>query len=109
LRIGDGQLAATERPGQPPFATFAYGNMVAAFISRSPQPRWRTPDGAEQVVRVDVGRLQFLRGDKNWLVVILRDAQAPAVFRLGDGAVRTVVTEIHARSGIPVQRVAGRN
>jgi serine/threonine-protein kinase len=107
LRLGDGQLTVMGRD-RSPLVTAPYGAMAAAFISKSLQPRWRMPDGSDVGGRVDVGRA-FFRGPtvKNWLIVIVRN-QPPIVLRLSDDVVRTVVTELNARSGVPVQRVVPR-
>jgi hypothetical protein len=110
LRLGDGQLSVLDRGNRSPIVSVPYSSVLAAFISRSPQPRWRAPDGSEVGGRVDMGGLGFLgknKGERNWMIVIPRDQQ-PVVIRLSDEIVRTVITEFNTRSGIPVQRFIQR-
>jgi hypothetical protein len=109
LRLGDGQMILFDRGNRTPFVTVYYSAMQSAFISRGPLPRWKAPDGTDVVGKIDPGRFSFLSRDRdrNWLVVIPQ-GQQPIVIRLSDAQVREVVTELHTRSGIPVQRVVSQ-
>jgi hypothetical protein len=51
---------------------------------------------------VDLGKLGFLRGDRNWLI-LLTDAD-PVILSVEDGQLRQVSQAIEARTGRTVQR-----
>jgi eukaryotic-like serine/threonine-protein kinase len=109
LRLGNGQIAVLDRSAGSTIVSVPYASIIAAFVSRGRQPRWRRPDGTEGGGVVEPGRLGFLkaRPDRNWLTLMARN-QMPVVIRLEDGAVRTVVMGVNSRTGIPVQRVLPR-
>ena len=64
--------------------------------------KWKTPDGKEAVVSVDLGKMSFFRGERNWL--ILTTQGAPVFIRFEDGDLRTVLPAVQERSGVKVQR-----
>jgi hypothetical protein len=102
LHLADGQIRVLERSGGAAIAAVPYTALVAAFYSRSKQPRWRNPDGTEGLSKVDLGRLGFMRAERNWLV-LLTNAE-PVVLRIDDGNLNNILPAVHERTGIQVQR-----
>jgi hypothetical protein len=101
LRIGNGALAMGDSP-EAARVLSSLGDVRAIFYSRSRQPRWRDAAGEEAGSRVDLGRLGFLRGDRNWLI-LLTDGD-PVILSVEDGQLRQVSQAIEARTGRTVQR-----
>jgi hypothetical protein len=52
--------------------------------------------------RADLGRMGFLRGDRNWLILLT--SGEPIILRLEDAALRTVLPAIEERTGKKIQR-----
>ncbi len=82
LTLAGDHLSVLDRSGKAELSTLPYASIVQAFFSRSKQPRWKGPDGKEQVVSVDLGKLSFFRGERNWL--ILTTQADPVFIRFGD-------------------------
>jgi eukaryotic-like serine/threonine-protein kinase len=101
LRIGDGTLAMGDSSDTARVLS-SLGNVRAIFYSRSRQPRWRDTEGREAGSRVDLGKMGFLRGDRNWLI-LLTDGE-PVILSVEDGQLRQVSQAIEARTGRTVQR-----
>ena len=79
-----------------------FGSIAQAFYSRSKEPKWKGPDGREQSVNVDLGRMSFFRGERNWLIVSTTDA--PIFVRFDDAQLRKALATFEERTGVKVQR-----
>ena len=82
--------------------SLANGAVTGIYYSRSRQPRWRDASGQTVESKLDLGRLGFLRGDRNW--VILLTAGEPVILRIEDAALRTVLPALQERTGQQIQR-----
>jgi hypothetical protein len=82
--------------------SLANGAVTGIFYSRSKQPRWRDASGQTVESKLDLGPLGFLRGDRNW--VILLTAGEPVILRIEDSAMRTLLPALQERTGKTVQR-----
>jgi hypothetical protein len=76
--------------------------VLGAFYSRSRQPKWKDADGKEVESRVDLGRLGFFRGDRNWLIVLTRSE--PLIIRIEDSDLKTVLPAFTEHTGVAVRR-----
>jgi hypothetical protein len=102
LNLAGDHLSVTERSGDTEILSLPYRSIVAAFYSRSKQPRWQGPDGQESTADVDLGRLGFFRGERNWL--IFTTATEPVFIRFEDRDLQTVLATVQERTGRPIQR-----
>jgi hypothetical protein len=102
LQLTDNRMAVLDREGGTPIISVPYSAVVGAYYSRSKQPRWKDADGKEVEGKIDLGRLGFLRGERNWL--ILMTSSEPLIMRLEDSGLRTVLPAFQERTGIKVQR-----
>ena len=75
---------------------------IGAFYSRSKQPKWRDADGKEVESKVDLGRMGFFRGDRNWLILLT--AGDPLIIRLEDSNLKAVLPAVQERTGVAVKR-----
>jgi hypothetical protein len=76
--------------------------VLGAFYSRSKQPKWRDADGKEVESKVDLGRMGFFRGDRNWLILLT--AGDPLIIRLEDSNLKAVLPAVQERTGVAVKR-----
>jgi serine/threonine-protein kinase len=102
LQLADNRMAVLDREGGTPIVSVPYSAVVGAYYSRSKQPKWKDADGKEVESKIDLGRLGFLRGERNWL--ILMTGSEPLIIRLEDSGLRTVLPAFQERTGIKVQR-----
>ena len=102
LQLTDNGMAVLDREGGTPIISVPYSAVVGAYYSRSKQPRWKDADGKEVEGKIDLGRLGFFRGERNWL--ILMTSSEPLIMRLEDSGLRTVLPAFQERTGIKVQR-----
>jgi len=79
-----------------------FASIAQAFYSRSKEPRWKGPDGKEQSANVDLGRMSFFRGERNWLIVTT--SGEPVFVALEDAQMRTTLASFEERTGVKVQR-----
>ncbi|MDQ3149158.1 MAG: hypothetical protein M3Q38_04445 [Chloroflexota bacterium] len=79
-----------------------FASIAQAFYSRSKEPKWKGPDGKEQSVSVDLGRMSFFRGERNWLIVTT--SAEPIFVRFEDAQMRTTLASFEERTGVKVQR-----
>lgn len=79
-----------------------YSSVLQAFYSRSKQPRWKGPDGKEAVASVDLGKMSFFRGDRNWLILTTR--AEPVFIRFEDAALKAALPAVEERLGVKIQR-----
>ncbi len=102
LRLTGDHLTVLDSAGKAEILSLPYSSIVQAFYSRSKQPRWKGPDGKEAVASVDLGKLSFFRGDRNWL--ILTTQTNPVFIRLEDSGMRTILPAVQERTGLKIQR-----
>jgi serine/threonine-protein kinase len=102
LHVGGGQVALMPPGGGAPIVSLPINAVSAIFYARSKQPKWRDASGKEVESRIDLGRLGFLRGERNWIVLLT--AGEPVILRIEDAALRTVLPAIEERTGRKIQR-----
>ena len=102
LQLGGGRLTIVDRAGGNPIAVLPYNSIAGAFYSRSKQPRWKDANGKDVESRVDLGRMGFFRGERNW-VIFLSNSE-PLIIRLEDDDLKAVLPAIQEQTGIPVKR-----
>ena len=102
LQLGGGRLTVVDRAGGTPIAVLPYNSIADAFFSRSKQPKWKDANGKEVESRVDLGRMGFFRGERNW-VIFLSNSE-PLIIRLEDGDLKNVLPAIQEQTGITVKR-----
>jgi outer membrane biosynthesis protein TonB len=102
LTLGGDHIAVVDRSNNAQISSTAYSSVRQAFFSRSKQPKWKGPDGKEQTASVDLGRMSFFRGDRNWLILM---TQSDTIFiRLEDADLKKVLPTIEQRTGVKIQR-----
>ena len=102
LQLGDGRVSIVTPGGGAPILSLANTSLHGIFYARSKQPRWRDASGQTVESKIDLGRLGFLRGDRNW--VILLTSGEPVILRIEDAALRTVLPALQERTGKTIQR-----
>ena len=102
LQLGSGRLTIVDRAGGTPIAVLPYNSIAGAFYSRSKQPRWKDANGKEVESRVDLGRMGFFRGERNWLIFLSNSE--PLIIRLEDDDLKAVLPAIQEQTGIAVKR-----
>jgi hypothetical protein len=102
LQLADGKLSVVDRNGGGPITSIRYSDVVGAFYSRSKQPKWRDASGKEVESKVDLGRMGFLRGDRNWLILLT--AGEPIIIRLEDSNLQKILPAVQERTGVEVKR-----
>jgi serine/threonine-protein kinase len=102
LQLGDGRVSIVTPGGGAPILSLANTSLHGIFYARSKQPRWRDASGQTVESKIDLGRLGFLRGERNW--VILLTSGEPVILRIEDAALRTVLPALEERTGRTIQR-----
>jgi hypothetical protein len=102
LQLADGRVSVVDRNGGGEIASIRYSDVLGVFYSRSKQPKWRDADGKEVESRVDLGRMGFFRGDRNWLILLT--AGDPLIIRLEDSNLKAVLPAVQERTGVEVKR-----
>jgi serine/threonine-protein kinase len=102
LQLGGGKLTVLESENGPAIASLRNRDLVGAFYSRSRQPRWKDGEGREVQSKVDLGRLGFLRGERNWLIVLTPNE--PLILRIADADVKAVLPAFTEHTGVEVRR-----
>ncbi len=102
LTLADGQVSIVTPGGSAPIMSVANSSLSGIFYARSKQPRWRDASGQTVESKIDLGRLGFLRSERNW--VILVTGGEPVIFRIEDSALRTVLPALQERTGQTIQR-----
>ena len=103
LRLGDGHLTVLDKDGKAPLMSLPFSAITAAAYSRSKQPKWKGPDGKDVEAKVDLGKLGFFRSERNWIILFPSTGQ-PAIIRIEDQGLRTVLPAIESHAGIKLQR-----
>jgi hypothetical protein len=99
--VGD-HLAIVDRDGRSTLASLPYRAVVSAHYSRSKQPKWKDESGKEVESKIDLGRLAFLRSERNWLILLT--AGEPVVLRFEDSGLQAALSAIQERTGVKIQR-----
>jgi len=102
LTLSDGKVQVSGKESGTTLVSLPYQAISAAFFSRSKQPKWKDGAGKEVEGRVDLGKLGFLRSDRNW--VILLSHGEPVLLRIEDSAMQTVLPALQDHTGVKVQR-----
>ena len=102
LQLGDGRVSIVTVAGGAPIMSLPNSSVGGIFYSRSKQPRWRDASGQVVESKIDLGRMGFLRGERNW--IILLTSGEPVIMRIEDSALRTVLPALQERTGQKVQR-----
>jgi predicted Ser/Thr protein kinase len=97
---GDGAIEVLA--GGKRLASVPFSSISGAFYSRSKEPRWKGADGKEQSVNVDLGRMSFFRGERNWLILV--GGPEPVFVRFEDGQMQSAFSTFQQRTGIRIQR-----
>ncbi len=103
LTLNGDRLSVLDRAGTAQILSLDYASIVQAFFSRSKQPAWRGPDGKMVEASVDLGKMGFFRGDRNWLILLTKGE--PVFLRFEDGDRRAVLTAVEQRAGVSIQNV----
>jgi hypothetical protein len=102
LQLGGGRLSIVAGENGPSIASLPYANIKDAFYSRSKQPKWKDADGKDVESKVDLGRMGFFRGERNWLILLT--PSEPLIFRVEDSQLKTVVPAIQEHTGVTIKR-----
>jgi serine/threonine-protein kinase len=102
LHIGGGQISLLPPGGGAPIVSLSTSAVSGIFYARSKQPKWKDASGNEIESRIDLGRMGFLRGERNWIVLLT--SGTPVILRIEDSALRTVLPAIEERTGLKIQR-----
>ena len=102
LALGDGHLTVLDKVGGTALMSLPYTAITSAAYSRSKQPRWKDADGKDVEAKVDLGKLGFLKSERNW--VILFSHGEPTFLRIEDGSLRSVLPAIESHAGLTLRR-----
>ena len=102
LQIGGGQIALLAGSGGAPIVSVPTSALRGMFYSRSKQPKWRDASGNEVETRIDLGRMGFFRGERNWLILFTDGA--PVILRFEDAALRTALPALEQGTGHRIRR-----
>jgi serine/threonine protein kinase len=102
LQLADGQVSMLPQPGGSAFISVPISSLNGIFYARSKQPKWRDAKGQEVESRIDLGPMGFLRGERNWIILLTQGD--PVILRIEDSALRTVLPALQERTGLKIQR-----
>ena len=102
LQLGDGRVSIVAQGGSAPIMSLPNSSVSGIFYARSKQPKWRDASGQIVESKIDLGRMGFLSGERNW--VILLTSGEPVILRIEDSALRTVLPALQERTGQKIQR-----
>jgi serine/threonine-protein kinase len=102
LQLGDGRVSIVTAAGGAPVMSVSTDSLTGIFYARSKQPRWRDANGQIVESKLDLGRLGFFRGERNW--VVLLSSGEPVIFRIEDSAMKTILPALQERTGHRIQR-----
>jgi hypothetical protein len=101
LQLGDGRVSIVTAAGAT-IMSLPNSSVGGIVYSRSKQPRWRDASGQVVESKIDLGRMGFLRGERNW--IILLSSGEPVIMRIEDSALKTVLPALEERTGKTIQR-----
>ena len=102
LQLGDGRVSIVTAAGGATIMSLPNSSVGGIFYSRSKQPRWRDASGQVVESKIDLGRMGFFRGDRNW--IILLTSGEPMIMRIEDSALKTVLAALQERTGQKIHR-----
>jgi serine/threonine-protein kinase len=102
LTLAGDHLSVLDGSGESEIVSLPYGAIQEAFYSRSKEPKWKGTDGKAQEVSVDLGRLGFFRGERNWL--ILTTNTEPVFLRFENEQMNAILAAVQGRTGLTIQR-----
>lgn len=102
LTLAGDRLSLLDNSAKTELLSLPYSSITHAFYSRSKHPRWKGPDGKEISIPVDLGKMGFFRGERNW--VIFTTEADPVFIRFDDRQLQAVVRAIEERTGLKIQR-----
>ena len=102
LQLGGGQVSVVPSTGAAPIVSVPTSALSGVFYSRSKQPRWKDASGKDVESRIDLGRMGFFRGDRNWLILL--GAGEPLIIRLEDSNLQKVLPAVQERTGVEIKR-----
>ena len=102
LSLGNGHVSVLNREGGTALASVPYSSLTGAAYSRSKQPRWKDADGKDVEGKADLGKLGFLKSDRNWLIFLSHGE--PMILRLDDDEVRRVLPAVESHAGVKIRR-----
>jgi hypothetical protein len=102
LEFGGGRLSIVDRAGGASIIDLPYKSITGAFYSRSKQPRWRDAEGKAVESKVDLGKMGFFRGDRNWLILL--SGSEPLILRLEDKDLKTLLPAFEEQTGVAIKR-----
>ena len=102
MTLGDGRLQVNGKDSGSALVSLPYYSISAAYYSRSKQPKWKDAEGKEVEGKADLGKLGFLRSDRNWLILLSNGA--PIVMRFDDSDLKTILPALQDRAGVKIQR-----
>jgi serine/threonine protein kinase len=102
LQLGEGRVSIVVPGAGAPIMSLASSSLSGIFYARSKQPKWRDASGQTVESKIDLGRMGFLRGERNW--IILLTSAEPVILRIEDSALRTVLPALQERTGQKIQR-----
>jgi hypothetical protein len=102
LALGDGHVTVLDKVGGKSLVSLPYTTITSAVYARSKQPTWKDDEGKDVEAKVDLGRLGFLRSERNWLIFF--SSGGPTFIRIEDGSLRTVLPAIESHAGLKFRR-----
>lgn len=102
LTLAGDHLSLLDNSTRAELISLPYSSITQAFFSRSKQPKWKGPDGKEVSVPVDLGKMGFFRGERNW--VILTTQADPVFIHVEPRDLAAAMRAIQERTGVKIQR-----
>jgi serine/threonine-protein kinase len=102
LTFAGDHLSLLDNSAHTELISLPYSSITQAFFSRSKQPKWKGPDGKDASVSVDLGKMGFFRGERNW--VIFTTQADPVFIRFEDRELAAAMKAIQERTGVKIQR-----
>lgn len=102
LTLTADRLTVLDETGEAEIVSVPYSAIQGAHYSRSKEPKWKDVEGNVREVPVDLGRLGFFRGERNWL--ILTTNTEPVFLRFENEQMNAILAAIQGRTGLTIQR-----
>ncbi len=102
LTLAGDHLALLDDSTKTELLSLPYSSIAQAFYSRSKQPKWKGPDGKDVSIPVNLGRMGFFRGERNW--VIFTTPADPVFIAFDDRELSAALRAIQERTRVRIQR-----
>ncbi|HEY0872503.1 MAG TPA: protein kinase [Vicinamibacterales bacterium] len=102
LTLAGDHLSVRDGSDEAEIVSLPYAAIQQAYYSRSKEPKWTDAEGKAQEVSVDLGRLGFFRGERNWL--ILTTKAEPVFLRFENEQMNAILSAVQGRTGLTIQR-----